>query len=102
MSLREHKKKITKIAAQIKIYLKAKGNKKIRFTHGSTNSTRIQDKSNYQLIDISKLNQIVRIDTDKKCAVVEPNVPMDQLVDACLEKGLMPKVVMEFPGITCG
>lgn len=33
---------------------------------------------------------------------VEPNVPMDRLVEATLKYGLVPPVVMEFPGITVG
>lgn len=34
--------------------------------------------------------------------MVEPNVAMDRLVEATLEYGLVPPVVMEFPGITVG
>lgn len=32
----------------------------------------------------------------------KPNVPMDKLVEATLEHGLIPPVIMEFPGITVG
>ena len=35
-------------------------------------------------------------------AIVEPNVPMDALVSATLPYGLVPAVIMEFPGITVG
>ena len=35
-------------------------------------------------------------------AIVEPNVPMDLLVHETMAKGLVPRVVMEFPGITVG
>lgn len=35
-------------------------------------------------------------------ALVEPNVPMDDLVNATLKHDLVPPVVMEFPGITTG
>lgn len=34
--------------------------------------------------------------------LVEPNVPMDRLVEKMLEYGLMLPVIMEFPGITVG
>lgn len=34
--------------------------------------------------------------------LAEPNVPMDSLLEACLQHGLLPPVVMEFPGITVG
>ena len=40
----------------------------------------------------------MRVDTKKNVALVEPNVPMDNLVDATLRHGLVPPVVMEFPG----
>lgn len=97
-----HKKKVKKIALQIKTLRKENNKKTIRFTHGSTNSTRVQDKSASHIIDISNLDEIISIDKKNKTAVVEPNVPMDKLVDYCLQFGLLPKVVMEFPGITCG
>ncbi|KAF3033132.1 hypothetical protein E8E12_001128 [Didymella heteroderae] len=35
-------------------------------------------------------------------ARVEPNVPMDKLVARTVSEGLLPPVVMEFPGITVG
>lgn len=97
-----HKKKVKEISSQIENFSKNNTQKKIRFTHGSTNSTRVQDKSNSYLINISELNAIINIDKKKRIALVEPNVPMDDLVKSCLKSGLIPKVVMEFPGITCG
>ncbi|ENI08504.1 hypothetical protein COCC4DRAFT_37225, partial [Bipolaris maydis ATCC 48331] len=37
-----------------------------------------------------------------KTALIEPNVPMDVLVQETMKAGLLPPVVMEFPGITVG
>jgi FAD/FMN-containing dehydrogenase len=37
-----------------------------------------------------------------KTVLVEPNVPMDKLVEATIAQGLLPKVVMELPNITVG
>ena len=54
------------------------------------------------MIDTSHLTHILKIDTSSKTALIEPNVPMDQLVEATLKHGLVPPVVMEFPGITVG
>jgi FAD/FMN-containing dehydrogenase len=51
---------------------------------------------------IAHLNHVLDIDTTAQIAIVEPNVPLDFLVGMTLEKGLMPLVVMEFPGITVG
>jgi delta24-sterol reductase len=73
-----------------------------RIYHGSTNSTRHLDFDPSTVVDVSPLNHILSIDVESKTAVVEPNVPMDQLVQACLKEGLLPPVVMEFPGITVG
>lgn len=54
------------------------------------------------MVDTSGLNHVIKVDTEKKTALVEPNVPMDALVEATLLHGLVPPVVMEFPGITVG
>ncbi|KAI0133632.1 hypothetical protein BJ170DRAFT_170366 [Xylariales sp. AK1849] len=74
-----------------------------RISHGSTNSTRpAHVKKSARLVDISALNNVLKIDKAKRTALVEPNVPMDALVAATLPHGLVPPVVMEFPGITAG
>jgi FAD/FMN-containing dehydrogenase len=44
----------------------------------------------------------LKVDKQKMVALVEPNVSMDSLVNATLAHGLLPPVVMEFPGITAG
>ncbi|SLM35786.1 fad-binding protein [Lasallia pustulata] len=54
------------------------------------------------MIDVSGLSHVLEVDTESKTVLVEPNVPMDQLVEATLKYGLIPPVVMEFPGITVG
>ncbi|KAJ3557575.1 hypothetical protein NPX13_g9898 [Xylaria arbuscula] len=73
-----------------------------RVYHGSTNSTRAIQKDGKKIIDTSQLNHVLAVDKAKKTALVEPNVPMDRLVEAALKHGLVPLVVMEFPGITVG
>jgi delta24-sterol reductase len=95
-----HSQAVSKISSQIKSFHSRK--EPFRIYHGSTNSTR---KSQYELermIDTSQLNHVLKIDTTTKTALVEPNVPMDDLVEATLKHGLVPPVVMEFPGITVG
>ena len=76
--------------------------KKFRIYHGSTNSTRTQKFKKDGIVDISTFNRVLLIDKEKKFALVEPNVPMDRLVEETLKFGLVPPVVMEFPGITVG
>lgn len=73
-----------------------------RIYHGSTNSTRGSQRRPDNTVDTSKLNRILAIDVENMTALVEPNVPMDALVVATVVKGLVPLVVMEFPGITVG
>lgn len=53
-------------------------------------------------VDISTLRHVLAVDTAKRTVLVEPNVAMDSLVEATLPHGLVPPVVMEFPGITAG
>lgn len=71
-----------------------------RIFHGSTNSTRPKDAM--RAVDISALSHVLSVDLANETMLVEPNVSMDSLVEASLPHGLVPPVVMEFPGITAG
>ncbi|KAI1768544.1 FAD-binding domain-containing protein [Hypoxylon sp. FL1150] len=74
-----------------------------RIWHGSTNSTRPpHQKAGARVVDISGLRNVLSVDAASRTALVEPNVPMDRLVEHTLKDGLVPPVVMEFPGITVG
>jgi delta24-sterol reductase len=70
--------------------------------HGSTNTTRPMSFKKNNTVDVSMLNHVLSVDQKKRTAVVEPNVAMDELVKETLKFGLVPPVVMEFPGITVG
>lgn len=76
--------------------------KTVKIFHGSTNSTRAFQFDRDHVVDVSHLNRIIEINYDGKYVLVEPNVPMDRLVEATMTRGLVPPVVMEFPGITVG
>ncbi|KAE8442634.1 hypothetical protein EG329_002991 [Mollisiaceae sp. DMI_Dod_QoI] len=93
-----HDATVSRIATAVKAFNTRK--EPYRIFHGSTNSTRPYEKQS--VVDISDLSNVVKIDPDTKTAIVEPNVPMDKLVEATLQHGLIPPVVMEFPGITVG
>jgi FAD/FMN-containing dehydrogenase len=54
------------------------------------------------MVDASGLRRILSVDIKRHVAIAEANVAMDELVDATLSHGLIPAVVMEFPGITVG
>jgi len=95
-----HSQKVERISQLVASFYERKTPFKV--FHGSTNSTRVLEFKKNELVDISDLNSILSIDSKKRRVLVEPNVPMDRLVRATLKHGLIPPVVMEFPGITVG
>lgn len=100
--LERHEHEVEQVAASVRgFYLQGE---KFRIFHGSTNSTRKSaiGRNPKKVVDISKLNKVLYIDTKAEYALVQPNVPMDMLVEETLQHGLIPPVVMEFPGITVG
>jgi len=97
---REHTVRVRQIAAAVKKYHQS--STPFRIYHGSTNTTRTLNFRKDSTVDVSQLGHILSINTKRQVAVVEANVPMDQLVKATLPLGLVPPVVMEFPGITVG
>lgn len=99
-SINEHKKAVDGISASVRQFYERK--EKFRIFHGSTNSTRGAPRKPGNTIDTSKLSHVLSVNTKNKTALVEPNVPMDRLVEETLKYGLVPPVVMEFPGITVG
>lgn len=88
------------IAERVRDFHLAK--KQFRIYHGSTSTTRKTELSRASTVDTSGLRHIIQLDTASRTVSVEPNVSMAQLVDATLEHGLLPPVVMEFPAITVG
>jgi delta24-sterol reductase len=95
-----HSQLVARVAQQVAGYYARK--QPFHVYHGSTNSTRILSFKRSEMVDVSQLNRVLSVDTASATAVVEPNVPMDKLVRATLRHGLVPEVVMEFPGITVG
>ncbi|KAF4631041.1 hypothetical protein G7Y89_g7096 [Cudoniella acicularis] len=95
-----HEIAVSRISAAVKVLYSQK--EPYRIFHGSTNSTRPRSVEKERMVDISALSRVLKVDPDSKTAIVEPNVPMDRLIEATLEHDLIPPVVMEFPGITVG
>lgn len=95
-----HEQKLKRLCIEVTAFYKRK--QPFYIYHGSTNATRhVQFKRN-ETIDISSLNEVLSIDENECTVTVEPNVSMDTLVQATLAYGMVPQVVMEFPGITVG
>jgi FAD/FMN-containing dehydrogenase len=93
-----HNEAVAIIASDFRQFHERK--KPFRIYHGSTNTTRQSQFTRDATIDITELSRVLKVDRSTKTALVEPNVPMDRLVEATLQYGLLPPVVMEFPGIT--
>jgi Delta24-sterol reductase len=98
--MQNYKHAAENIAASVQHYFKRR--EPFRIYHGSTNSTRQTDYGRENTVDISALSQVLKIDAKTRTALVEPNVPMDRLVEFTKKHGLIPLVVMEFPRITVG
>lgn len=98
--MEDHRSTVDKVRSRIQHFYDLKA--PFRVYHGSTNSTRHADFDRDQIVDVSSLNHVLSIDRNKRTALVEPNVPMDALVRDTMKAGLLPPVVMEFPGITVG
>ena len=98
--MEQHDAIVSDIARRVRHFYDCR--EKFRIYHGSTNSTRSIKFQPEKMVDTSALNHVLKIDPRMKTALVEPNVPMDRLVEETLKHGLIPPVVMEFPGITVG
>ncbi|KAF3903758.1 hypothetical protein ABW20_dc0101574 [Dactylellina cionopaga] len=94
----KHNRAVQSISSAVRTFYDRK--EKFRISHGSTNSTRPTTRQN--VVDTGPLSNVLNVEISSRTALVEPNVPMDRLVEATLKHGLIPPVVMEFPGITVG
>ncbi|KAK4543712.1 hypothetical protein LTR36_005357 [Oleoguttula mirabilis] len=95
-----HKAAVSAISSQVSTFHQR--NVPFRLYHGATNSTQSRTVDRARMLDTSRLSHVLAVNQARKTCLVEPNVPMDRLVDAVLPFGLVPEVVMEFPGITVG
>jgi delta24-sterol reductase len=95
-----HTERTKRVASQVRSFYDRK--EAFRIFHGSTSSTRRQEQDRKKMISTSDFSDILNIDTEKRVALVEPNVSMEKLVDATLLHGLVAPVIMEFRNITVG
>lgn len=95
-----HAATVAQIASRVEDFYQS--STPFRIYHGSTLSTRESAREKDRIVDTSSLNHVLLFNKQDKTVMVEPNVPMDALVDATLAQGLLPKVVMELPNITVG
>ncbi|KAF2815062.1 24-dehydrocholesterol reductase-like protein precursor [Mytilinidion resinicola] len=95
-----HNTAVAGVAERIRYFYQKR--QPFRIYHGSTLSTRHIARQRDSVIDTSMLSSVLTVDKVTRTAMVEPNVPMDQLLQATTAYGLLPPVVMEFPNITVG
>lgn len=98
--MEEHNKAVARIQAQVKHFHDNK--KHFRVYHGSTSSTRPISFTRDQIVDTSDMGRIFPVNKTSMTVQCEPKVPMDELAAHCLKQGVIPKIVMEFKGITVG
>lgn len=70
--------------------------------HQSNTTLKKKYKNTKSKIDLSPFCHILELDVQKKIAIVEPKVTMEQLVKKVLECNLLVPVIPEFKGITVG
>ena len=95
-----YKNAVAVIAGQVRQFYET--STPFRIYHSSTSSTRTSQYRRDAIIDTSQLSRLLKVDSNAKAVLVEPNVPMDDIVAQTLPLALIPPVVMEFPGITVG
>jgi delta24-sterol reductase len=98
--MEDHKAAVAKIQEQVKYFYDNK--KHFRVYHGSTSSTRALSFTKDQIVDTSGMTRIFPVDKETMTVKCEPKIPMDVLAEHCLKEGVIPKIVMEFKGITVG
>lgn len=98
--LADHKKAVERIQEQVKYFHDNK--KHFRVYHGSTSSTRPLSFQRDSIVDTSDMGRLFPVDKETMTVKAEPKVPMDMLAAHCLKEGVIPKIVMEFKGITVG
>jgi len=98
--IEQHNFDVRNVQAQMKDFY-ARG-QKVKIYHGSTTSSRAQKFEKDKFVDVSRLDRVIEINTIEQYILVEPNVPMDKLVEETLRHRLVPPVIMELPGITVG
>lgn len=97
--MEEHAKRLADIQTRVG---KRKSRQTIRLYHGEGNSTRMPNYAGHYIVDTSELNHIIEINEVEQYVLAEPSVELDALVEATVSRGLIPPVVMEFPGISVG
>ena len=71
-------------------------------TNPSNRTAEAKYKERATPLDVSQLCRVIDIDTENMLVHVEPGVAMDHMTRTAMAYGVVPQVVLEFPGITVG
>lgn len=96
-----HAEKVAKIQEQMRSLRSFPISLNYRANHSNTTRSRSYKKG-CERLDLGELDAIIQIDSEKRIAIVEPRVTMEQLVKATLIHDLIPPIVPEFKNITVG
>ncbi|EWG55706.1 hypothetical protein FVEG_17576 [Fusarium verticillioides 7600] len=80
--MERHNQIVQDVADKIRDFYKLQ--QPYRLFYGPSSSTRPRHGSDSTIIDISMLSQVICVDTAQRICLVEPNVPMDRLVEATM------------------
>lgn len=104
-----HAKKIELLQKQMRALLTQRSSQNdpacisLQYRSSSSFTTRTKAyKQKCYTLDCGSLNDVIHIDPQRRVAIVEPRVTMEELVRATLPYGLTVPVVPEFKGITVG
>lgn len=100
--MQEHSRKIEQLQQQI-TQKNASSPFALRYQSNNSNTTRAKTyKDTCHKLDFRSLNRVIQIDPERRIAIVEPRVTMEELAKATLPYGLVAAVVPEFKNITVG
>src|SRR5665647_65447 len=97
-----HKEKVSRIANNLK-ERKSTGPLTLKKKTVSHQVPKPLDKKHSdEKLDISGLDEIIQVDTERRICIAEPGVTFTKVVDATIKHGLVPVVVPELKTITIG
>jgi FAD/FMN-containing dehydrogenase len=78
------------------------GDDGVRLAKSTSNLFRDRGRTGGRRLDVSHMNEVIRVDAVEGCVEVEGMTPYEKLTDACLAQHCMPLVVPQLKSITIG
>jgi FAD/FMN-containing dehydrogenase len=74
----------------------------LRLGKDTSNLFRDRRRAEDAVVNVRDFNRVLKVDRERRCIEVEGMTPYEELVDACLDHGVMPAVVPQLKSITVG